>query len=226
MPLALEINEALFGGSPFAGFDAASYPMDLEGSCEDTDVFDTIIDQLKPSLIIHVGCWKGKSTQYLLNRAMRHQDASVICVDTWSGSSEHWMVPEKRLLMDIQNGRPRIFDHFMANVIHAGLEDRVVPMPMGLHEAAEVLACMQIGGVPLAAPLVFLDTPANLSDVETAIDLYWPKVFPGGLMVGAARGAVTAGGIDAVGTFRSSRAGEIEQTGELKSRWYAQRKPA
>ena len=223
MPLARDINQALFGGSPFAGFDAEAFPQDMQGWCDDPDIFDVVIDQLKPSLIIHVGCWKGLATHHILRRAMRHQDASVICIDPWTGSAQQWTTTPMREWLNLRHGRPQVYEQFMANVIHAGLQDRVVPLGVEPKQAAEILGHMKIGEAPLVAPLVYLDSIQDPELLEQAIDIFWPKVCPGGILLGDDHASPHQGVIDAVSQFRRTKGAEINQTGEMKARWYAQR---
>lgn len=224
MPLALEMNQALFGGSPFTGFDAAAYPLDMQGWCENPDIFDLFIDQLKPSLIIHVGCWKGKSVQHLLRRAMQYQDASVICVDTWTGTAEQWTSEPMREELAFRHGRPQLYEQFMANVIHAGLQDRVVPLCLEPAHAADVLGRMKIGSASLTAPLVYLDSLHDPVSLKNAIELFWPKVCSGGILMGDDYAEPYSGVVDAVGAFRRTFDTEIGQSGEMNARWYSQRK--
>lgn len=224
MPLALEMNQALFGGSPFTGFAAAAYPLDMQGWCEDPDIFDLIIDQLKPSLIIHVGCWKGKSMHHILRRAMLHQDATVICVDTWTGTAEQWTTEPMRGELALRNGRSQLYEQFMANVIHAGLQDRVVPLCLEPRHAAEVLGRMKIGDAALTAPLVYLDTIHDPESIKDAIARFWPRVCPGGILMGDDHAEPHQGVLDEVKAFQNVHGAEINQSGVMKARWYAQRK--
>lgn len=223
MTIADVINDALYGGSPFDNIDLSSYPMDLQGWCDEPEIFDVVIDQLRPQLIIEVGSWKGTSAHRMINRAMQYTDASIICVDTWLGSSEHWVNPNWRSMLNIRNGRPTLHEQFMANVVHAGLQNRVVPIPLPSRLASRVLSDMRLGGAPLTAAMIYIDGAHDEESVNEDIASYWPLVSPGGVMLGDDCAEPWVGVINAVEKFRREHAIEIVKTGNIKTRWYAQK---
>lgn len=226
MTLANTINDFLYGGSPYRSLDMASYPFDLQGWCNEPEVFDMIIDQIRPELIIEVGSWKGTSAHYMIKRAMQHADATIICVDTWLGSSEHWLNQPWREMMRIRNGRPTLHEQFMANVVHAGLQDRVVPLPLPSRLASIVLAQMRLGDGALTAPLVYIDGAHDEASVREDIASYWPLVRPNGIMLGDDCAEPWTGVINAVSRFRVECADQISNTANVKTRWYAQKRQA
>lgn len=227
MTLADRINQVLFGGSPYEGLDLAAYPLDLQGWCDAQEVFDTMIDRHRPRLIIEIGSWKGTSAHYLIKRALLHQnDPAIICVDTWLGSSEHWLFPKMHRMLKLKNGRPTLHEQFMANVVHAGLQDRVVPLPLPSRIASMVLSEVRLGGQALVAPLVYIDGAHDEASVREDIAAWWPFVAPGGIMLGDDYSQLWAGVINAVAHFRVERAGEICDTGESGTTWFAQKTPA
>ena len=225
MTLAAEINRILYGGSPYDGFDIARWPLDLQGWFTDTEIFDTYIDRLKPKLIVEVGSWKGKSSHHLIGRALSHGDASIICVDTWLGSSEHWVHRPWRETLGFKNGRPTLHEQFIANVIHAGLQDRVVPLPLPSRQASIVLEKLRQGRSDFAQ-LVFIDGAHDQASVTEDIASYWPLVAAGGVMIGDDyRESDWPGVIKAVDWFRASHAAQIAETGNVRTRWFAVKKP-
>jgi predicted O-methyltransferase YrrM len=225
MPLATYINDIIYGGSPYEGFDASPFPLDLQGWFEDTELFDTIVDQIHPTLIVEVGSWKGKSSHHLLNRALRHADASIICVDTWLGSSEHWLHRPWRASLGIKNGRPTLHEQFMANAIHAGLTDRIVPLPLPSRQASIVLERLRQGR-PGFAQLVFIDGAHDQASVTEDIGAYWPLVSPGGVLIGDDYVPESwPGVVKAVDGFRATYADQIRELGQLRTRWYAWKRP-
>lgn len=225
MTLANSINKLLYGGNPFSDADTASYPLDLDGWFENTEIFDNFIDTLKPKFIIEVGSWKGKSSHYMLRRALSHGDASIVCVDTWLGSSEHWLNPGWRALLGIKNGRPTIQDQFMANVVHAGLTEHVVPLPLPSRQASLILERIRQGR-PGFSELIFIDGAHDEASVYEDIDAYWPLLSPGGVIVGDDYGDdYWPGVVKAVERFRGEYADQITATGDIRGRWFAQKHP-
>ena len=216
--IAQKINSALFGGSPFQDFDPSPYPYDPQGWFADTHVIDRIIDQVRPNLIIEVGTWKGLSALHMTRRALTHgEGASVICVDTWLGSSEHWLNGAWKPMMELRFGRPTLYERFLANVIHAGLQNHIVPLPLPSRLAAVVLSKMGV-----VAPMIYLDGAHDEPSEREDIAAWWPLVFPGGVLVGDDYGATDwPGVVTAVNSFWSDQAAAIRQKNVIGDKWFA-----
>lgn len=224
MTLANRINQVLYGGSPYDGVDAASHSFDLQGWCDAPEVFDRLIDRFQPRLIIEVGSWKGTSAHYMIKRALLHKDdAAIICIDTWLGSTEHWLYPKMREMLKLRHGRPTLHEQFMANVVHAGLQEHVVPVPLPSRLASMVLAEIRLGGDALLSPLVYIDGAHDEASVREDIAAWWPFVAPGGIMLGDDYAPPWTGVINAAARFRSEHAGEICDTGDFGTSWFAQK---
>jgi hypothetical protein len=61
-----------------------------------------------------------------------HMDGVIWCVDTWLGGLEHMASkdhPELGLDTFREYGYPRLFHQFLANVLHQGFQDRIIPVP-------------------------------------------------------------------------------------------------
>ena len=46
-------------------------------------------DGTRARRVIEIGCWEGRSTQWLLRALCRHADSVVYCVDTWRGGEQY-----------------------------------------------------------------------------------------------------------------------------------------
>ncbi|MBI3444905.1 MAG: class I SAM-dependent methyltransferase [Magnetospirillum sp.] len=223
MTMADVLNDFIYGGSPYEGLDLAAYPLDLQGWFEEPEVFDMIIDQVQPHVIIEVGSWKGTSAHHMINRALRYKDASIICIDTWLGASEHWLNPQWRAMLNIRAGRPTLHEQFMANVVHAGLQNRVTPLPLTSRLASMFLRELNLGGEPFTAPMIYIDGAHDEASVTEDINSYWPLLSPGGVMLGDDCAPPWTGVMNAVARFRAESADQILQTGNIKTRWFAQK---
>lgn len=221
MPLATMLNAFLHEHSPYDGVDTDAYPFDLQGWCNHFEYFDKVVDALRPELIVEVGSWKGLSAHHLIKRAMRHRDATIICVDTWLGSSEHWLNPSWRSMLNLRKGRPTLFEQFMANVVHAGLQDRVVPLPLPSRLASVVVESLRINNQRLAPSLIYLDGAHDEASVREDIAAWWPLLSSGGVMLGDDYCAEWSGVITAVEEFRAARAQEIQMSGNEDDLWFA-----
>ncbi|WP_207485730.1 class I SAM-dependent methyltransferase [Arenibaculum pallidiluteum] len=216
MTLTEQLWQLLYGGSPFAGFASDLRP-DLESWPSDLSLIDRAIDVLQPDLIVEVGSWKGRSAVHMARRASAFRPLTMVCVDTWLGSVEHWLNPEWKASLLIRNGRPRIYDQFMVNVVDAGCADSVVPMSMPSAQAAEILRALG-----LSIPMVYLDGAHDFDSVRQDIAAWWPLVRPGGILIGDDYIEPWYGVIDAADDFMRAGVG-IANKGVLGSKWFAQK---
>jgi hypothetical protein len=118
------IDRIYDGVDPFASFTKSKASSDTlpEGWGSTHPYFKQYIDQLKPGLIVEVGTWLGGSAIHMarLLRAARLNESCIICIDTWLGSSEHFMHAEGRSTLKLVNGRATFYDDFMRNVMQHG----------------------------------------------------------------------------------------------------------
>ena len=86
------IDKLWYGRDPFLNFPGSAYTVDKRGWNSAHRYLSEAIEDIKPKLVIEVGVWKGGSSMTMA-RKMRdlHLDSVVISVDTWLGSSEHWL---------------------------------------------------------------------------------------------------------------------------------------
>jgi hypothetical protein len=113
--------------------------------------------------------------------ALWHCDAKeleVVCVDTWLGSVEHW-TDNTDFKNFMRNGRSRLYEQFLSNVIHKGLQNNITPFPIDSINAYEV--CAKLG---IVADLIYIDAGHDYNSVR--IDLVnWASILrPGGYLIG------------------------------------------
>jgi hypothetical protein len=168
--------------SPYLGFDPAPYPQDLQGWGSDDLAFRRVIAELRPSLIVEVGSWKGASAIHMasLCREFGLQTA-VICIDTWLGSSEHvlGLRANARQSLQLRHGFPQLYYTFLANVVRSGFADMIVPLANTSDTAAIVLR--EKG---LQPDLVYLDASHDEDSVLRDLKAYWGLLRPGGVILG------------------------------------------
>jgi len=86
----LEVMQAIHGTDVFANY-GSFHPLDLQGWNSGHEAFRDIITRNRPSVVIDVGVWKGGSTPFLAG-ILRESgtNGTVIAIDTFLGSPEHW----------------------------------------------------------------------------------------------------------------------------------------
>tara|TARA_R110002110_G_scaffold304726_1_gene518782 strand:+ start:16915 stop:17556 length:642 start_codon:yes stop_codon:yes gene_type:complete len=175
----------LFDDNPYKGFYK---PLGTDGQTWGgrKAIFADLVEQVRPSLVIEVGTWKGGSA---ISMGTRIKDLGlgghVLCVDTWLGSIEHWHAkddPDRRGYYDslrLQHGYPRLYEQFMVNVINAGLEDVIIPFPATSHVAGEWLR-----GRGVVADMIYIDAGHGEHDVFADLVAYYPILREGGVLFG------------------------------------------
>jgi hypothetical protein len=149
---------------------------DLQGWNYEHDIFERIINDTKPKTIIEVGTWKGASAITMANIAR----CKVYCVDTWLGSLEFYIgeyanTPERDLML--KHGYPQVYYQFISNVIHAGLQDFIIPIPATSSTGAAILKAREV-----KAELIYIDGSHEYEDVKADIKNY--KELCTGIMFG------------------------------------------
>lgn len=123
-----------------------------------------ICRELPPSpTVVEIGSWKGLTCTIMANA---RPDATIHCVDTWRGSTEH------RECESVKNGT--LFLEFQENV--RALGDIVTPWPMDSAAAAGLMEHKKFD-------LLFIDGDHSKDGCLLDLNLWVPKVKPGGIIL-------------------------------------------
>jgi len=169
-----EIRNALHRTDPFDGLKLQ--PLDLQGWQSYESVFEELIVEVRPKLIVEVGTWKGASAIHMADLLVKHglSDSVIVCVDTWLGSLEFWTNTEDETrygALGLVNGYPSVYYTFLSNVVRCGHEKRIVPFPATSSMAAEWFTRKD-----LYADLAYLDASHEKDDVEGDLLNWHPRV--------------------------------------------------
>lgn len=168
------------GRDPCAGFPIDLYQTDTQGWNSDHPYLREAIAEIKPTCIVEIGVWKGGSTITMAKKLKELAlDGFVIAVDTWLGSSEHWIDRELSMHLCINNGYPNLFYKFMSNIIAKEVRDYVIPVPMDSVNASKLLGFHQV--IP---DIIHLDAGHDYRSVFSDLEAWWAMLRPGGIMIG------------------------------------------
>jgi predicted O-methyltransferase YrrM len=168
------------GNDPFQAFPGNLFEYDLQGWNSQHAYLNDAIAEFRPSVIVEVGVWKGGSTVFMANAARALGLTSVvIAVDTWLGSSEHWLQQNLFSEMSFLSSYPALYHKFLSNVIRAAVADYVVPMPIDSLNAAHILK-----SVGVAAEIIHIDGGHDYDSVMADLRAWWPVLAPGGVLIG------------------------------------------
>jgi len=100
--------------------------------------FKEVITKYKPKIILEIGTWFGWSA-ITMAQLLKDQkiDGCIVCVDTFTGSHEHWADPNHYPTLNCKGGRPTIYESFMSNVRSYNLEKYILPIPITSSAAFE-----------------------------------------------------------------------------------------
>ena len=203
---------------PYKDFPINDWTSDLRGWNEGSPIFEEVIKVLRPAKIIEVGTWKGASALGMAALLKKYGlTGEVVCVDTFLGSFTHWMHPEDpELGMPMKFGRPTLYDQFIANVIHAGHTDVIVPFPTDSLTAAQFLKEKR-----MVADVIYIDAGHDYDHALADIQAYWDIVRPGGVMFGDDYHLNWIGVVRAVHDFADSIAAVVNVG--FKDKWLIQK---
>lgn len=180
MTVQRELVRKLLGQmEPFEGAVDLSRA-DAQGWGSDHPYLTRAIDELRPSLIVEVGVWKGGSVMTMANRLRElGLDGAVIAIDTWLGAYEHWLTGDWLSHLAFERGYPTIFQTFRANIVAANLQDYVVPMPLDSINAGHVLRHHG-----MQADVIHIDGAHDYQAVLADLQQWWSLLRPGGVLIG------------------------------------------
>ncbi len=201
-------------GDPFYGythFDMDDQPEDLQGWGGHKEFLGKMIEISRPTRIIEVGSWKGKSAIAMAeaclhlhrfetqeSRRSPYQLGEIVCVDTWLGATEFVGRPnddpKRGLRKDF--GYPSIYYQFMANVFRARQHDMITPFPQTSVNAARFLKKYNI-----KADLIYIDGSHEYDDVKQDLEMYYELLNENGLIFGDDYCEYWGGVIKAVNEF-------------------------
>jgi cephalosporin hydroxylase len=196
------IRRHLHPVSPFDGLDLSKHPLDLHGFGQNAELFNQLVDELAPGLIVEVGTWYGKSAATWAQAIARTNTAhdkqgGVLCVDTWLGAREMWEhqggaegwwsranvsnanLAKSHQRLRLVNGFPQFYQQFLANMAHLNLNDVVIPFP-----TTSVIAGRFLRDHSYTAEIIYVDGSHEYDDVLADLELYWQQVSPRGALVG------------------------------------------
>ena len=172
-----DLRTLLFGETDiFAGFDP-DMPLDVQGWGETSAAFDEVFDGIAPKAILEIGTWKGASAVRMAGMA---PDAAIVCVDTWLGEIGFIGANDGfGGFLNRRHGHPRIYQQFISNLHHLGLQDRITPVAQ-----VAALACKWLARNGFKFDVIYIDGSHEYEDVKTDIANALQLVAPGGRIFG------------------------------------------
>ena len=101
---------------------------------------DIILSKLdkQPLFGIEVGSFIGSSS-LLLGNMMKKNNGVLLCIDTWCGDINMWLMPRFQEYMNKNDGNPKLYDLFMVNIMNNNLKENVIPLRVSSIVGARML---------------------------------------------------------------------------------------
>lgn len=174
------LEKLFFGRDPLKDFPQDRFDADLQGWHSDHPYLTRAIREVKPAIVVEVGVWKGASVVTMAREIQRlGLDAVVIAIDTWLGSSEHYLWEKFLPDLDFEFGYPRLYHKFANNICKEGLTDQVVPLPLDSINAFQLLKARGI-----RPDVLHIDAGHDYQSVATDLRAWWPQLNNGGVLIG------------------------------------------
>jgi predicted O-methyltransferase YrrM len=121
----------------------------------------------KPIKFLEIGSFEGRSTVWFLTHVLTHPDATITCIDWFSGSPEHY---EDNI--DVLN----IAEIFKSNINQTGVSEKVTNL---VGKSQELLRTLPIDNYNI----VYIDGSHTASDVLEDAVLSFRLLKSGGIMM-------------------------------------------
>lgn len=141
------------------------------------DVIATFMEQQGYKTLVEVGCKEGRTTGHILKTV---PDSRVIAIDPWCSMPDQQGVTGGETYEEWDFSA--IEKQFWENV--GEHRDRCTMLRQTSAEAATFERFYDTHAKPLTLDAVFIDAAHDYENVKKDIALWWPKVRPGGMLIG------------------------------------------
>lgn len=174
-----DFYEAIFANF-WRDIDRTCLVEDSNSMFADAETFSWLIKTVQPKEIIEIGSWKGHSANYAIDECRKTGlDSRIVCVDTFMGGPEHWLLPGSIETLHRKNGQPTILNRFLGNTVARQNIDRVFPLCLDSTAASYVF-----NHFAFKADLIFVYAAHDYDAVVHDIMNYYPLLARGGVMFG------------------------------------------
>lgn len=176
------VRQRLFGlHDPYR--DLKVIPYNDHGFMSRHAAFDEFMStHFNPKLIVEVGTWMGGSARCMADLCLnRYKDFEIVCVDTFLGSEEHWVgdANHQGNRLQLLNGRPILYQQFMSNNVHKGLDPYITPFPIDSQNG--FIALKKLG---MVLDQVYIDAGHDYHSVKNDLINWSSLLKKGGVLIG------------------------------------------
>mgnify|MGYP003623292166 CR=1 FL=1 len=146
-------------------------------------IFEKLILEHKPGIIVEIGSWKGASAIGMAKIIQREGlDCEIVCIDTWLGNWQHWSRKDgigsiKDLNLD--NDYPTLYYQFLSNVIFTDTQNIITPLPLPSFAGVKLMEHYDI-----KPDIIYVDGDHEYIPVSQDIACWYERLAIGGVFFG------------------------------------------
>ena len=131
-----------------------------------------------PKFGVEVGSFIGHSAK-ILGNLVKKNNGVLLCIDTWCGDINMWLMNEFHDTMNKNDGNPKIYNLFMQNMIKNELNNTVIPLRVSSIVGARMLKVLKY-----EIDFVYVDSAHEAGETFMELMLYHDILKPGGVLFG------------------------------------------
>ena len=194
MGIVKELQTELWNGeNPFDHADVARY---LDEGYPHTnmtsDLAEAVIDVCRPVFWLEIGSMLGGSIVVTAN-AIKNLNLSteICCIDPFCGDVNMWAWEQRDKsqgnwrFLKLEQGRPTIYDRFLANLKSKGLDRMVVPIVTTSTVGMKLIHRLkQEGRISRTPDVIYLDSAHEPDETYLELTKAWELLSNGGILMG------------------------------------------
>ena len=157
------------------------------------EMIESVLNYAKPLFWLEVGSMLGGSAIMTAKviKSLGMDSTSVICMDPFTGDVNMWdwerdlHLHSKWKYLNIQGGRPTIYDRFRGNVMAHGQDDVILPFTLTSIVGFKLLKRMYVEGRIKHLPnVIYLDSAHEKDETFIELQKAWVVLAPRGVLMG------------------------------------------
>lgn len=153
------------------------YYENIHGWFDYEDLYEKAIQNCPENgTVVELGCWKGKSSSFLLVEAFNSEkQLDIHFIDTWAGSPEHLDPTQGTYEEDLVIDPDFVYKVFLNNI-------NKTPYKKSIHRLHTFQAAKLFENDSI--DFLYIDTAHDFEHVKKELFLWYPKVKKGGTVAG------------------------------------------
>lgn len=132
--------------------------------------------------MVEVGSFVGSSAAIFAKHLLHgsaDSSALLLCIDTWDGDANMWLLDSFVKRMALHHGAPSLYERFLDRMVSEGLQQSVIPLRTSSAVGARILAALKYN-----IDVIFLDSAHEAGETYVELNLYWDLLSFGGVLCG------------------------------------------